>query len=106
MREKPLLVKRVKKLKEIIGTKLLRVGISNKAEHRVYIWALEECKKYGSLNTYLELLYDVRNKILMQELFDNIFAIEELKNNNSCRLGILLSSGNFERLAKCFYYGM
>lgn len=45
---------------------------------------MEECKKYGSLNTYLELLYDVRNKILMQELFDNIFAIEELKNNNSC----------------------
>lgn len=81
---KALISKESEEIKRDYWNKILRVGISNKAEHRVYIWALEECKKYGSLNTYLELLYDVRNKILMQELFDNIFAIEELKNNNSC----------------------
>lgn len=45
------------------------------------MWALDECKKYGSLHTYLELLYDIRDKISFQELYNAIFAISNLKGD-------------------------
>lgn len=36
----------------------------------MFIWAINECKKYGSFNTYLELLYDIKDKISIQELYN------------------------------------
>lgn len=59
----------------------IRLRISDKAEHKVFMWALDECKKYGSLHTYLELLYDIRDKISFQELYNAIFAISNLKGD-------------------------
>lgn len=29
------------------------------------MWALDECKKYGSLHTYLELLYDIKKNVII-----------------------------------------
>ena len=55
--------------------------ISDKAEHRVFIWALNECKKYGSFNTYLELLYDIKDKISVQELYKATLEISDIKSD-------------------------
>ena len=51
------------------------------AEHRVFIWALNECKKYGSFNTYLELLYDIKDKISVQELYKATLEISDIKSD-------------------------
>ena len=56
--ENALIVKENEDIKKMYWSRNVRLRISDKAEHRVFIWALNECKKYGSFNTYLELLYD------------------------------------------------
>jgi hypothetical protein len=68
-------------IKKMYWGRAIRLRISDKAGHKVFIWALDECKKYGNLNTYLELLYDVRDKLSKQELYDAIFEIESFQDN-------------------------
>lgn len=68
-------------IKKIYWSNNAWVKISEKADHNVIIWALDNCKKYGSFNSYLELLYNVRKKISPDELCNSIFAIYELNNS-------------------------
>lgn len=67
--ENALIVKENEDIKKMYWSRNVRLRISDKAEHRVFIWAINECKKYGSFNTYLELLYDIKDKISVQELY-------------------------------------
>ena len=59
--------------------KILRKNTHFKYFDEVMSFNMDECKKYGSLHTYLELLYDIRDKISFQELYNAIFAISNLK---------------------------
>jgi hypothetical protein len=79
--ENALISKEGEDIKKMYWCRNIRLRISDKAEHKVFIWALDECKKYGSLNTYLELLYDIRNKISNQELYNAIFAITDMEGD-------------------------
>lgn len=45
----------------------------------MFIWAINECKKYGSFNTYLELLYDIKDKISVQELYKATLEMSDIK---------------------------
>ena len=76
-----LIAKEDEEIKKMYWSRNIRLRISDKAEHKVFMWALDECKKYGSLHTYLELLYDIRDKISFQELYNAIFAISNLKGD-------------------------
>lgn len=53
--------------------------ISDHAGHQVFLWALNECEKYGTCDNYFELLYDVREKISIQELYDATVKISDMK---------------------------
>lgn len=70
-------------IKKMYWSRNFRQRISDKAEHKVFMWALDECKKYGSLNTYLELLYDVRDKMTSNEIYNAIFIISDLKGDEA-----------------------
>lgn len=56
--------------------------ISEKADVEVYLWALEECHKFGTLESYLELLYDSKEKLDKDQLYNYIFAIQDMKSDN------------------------
>lgn len=67
-------------MKCLYWSRNLRMRLSDKVQPGVIFLALEECKKYGSLNTYLELLYDLKDSMSREELFDRLFAISDLKS--------------------------
>lgn len=48
-------------------------------------WALDECSKYGDVNSYLELLYRVKKKEKMSsaELFEKLSRIEKMERGDS-----------------------
>jgi len=56
----------------------LRRAVSENAKEDTWIWALEECKKYGTLSTYLELLFDAKDKISVNQLYNNFLAIQDI----------------------------
>lgn len=77
--ENALIVKENEDIKKMYWSRNGRLRISDKAEHGVFIWAINECKKYGSFNTYLELLYDIKDKISVQELYKATLEISDIK---------------------------
>ena len=79
--ENALIVKENEDIKKMYWSRNVRLSISDKAEHRVFIWAINECKKYGSFNTYLELLYDMKDKISVQELYKATLEISDIKSD-------------------------
>ena len=58
------------------------IFISEKAPHEVWILALDECKRYGIINSYLELLYDIHTKLSLEELYDATLAIKQFNERN------------------------
>lgn len=79
--ENALIVKENEDIKKMYWSRNGRLRISDKAEHGVFIWAINECKKYGSFNTYLELLYDIKDKISVQELYKATLEISDIKSD-------------------------
>ena len=79
--ENALIVKENEDIKKMYWSRNVRLRISDKAEHKVFIWAINECKKYGSFNTYLELLYDIKDKISVQELYKATLEISDIKSD-------------------------
>lgn len=69
------------KIKQLYWKQNLIFVISNKAEKESCLWALNECIKYGTLNSYIILLHQVKEKLTKKELYDYIYAIENLKND-------------------------
>ena len=57
----------------------LRRVLSDDAEEIVCLWALNECKEYGTLDSYLQLLFDVKNRIADSNLYSFIFEIVNIK---------------------------
>ena len=70
-------------IKKMYWSRKLRLRVSDKAEHDTFLWALNECRKYGTLNTYLELMYDIKDKIFICELYEAILEIPDLRADNS-----------------------
>lgn len=56
-----------------------RSNLSDDAKQDTCIWALNECKIYGTLNSYLTLLFDVKERIPISDLYNSIFDIENIK---------------------------
>lgn len=63
------------------------------SDFRVYIigheyWALSECKKYGTLQSYLELLYEVntKNNLEVEALFKYLIGIEKMSRSQDFQM--------------------
>lgn len=56
--------------------------LSGKADENACLWALNECKKYGTANSYLALLFDVKERITVLDLYNCIFEIEHVKESS------------------------
>ena len=56
-----------------------RSSLSDDAKQDTCIWALNECKIYGTLNSYLTLLFDVKDRISISDLYNSIFDIDNIK---------------------------
>lgn len=68
-------------IKRSYWSRNLRLRVSDKADEKVCLWALSECHKYGTLESYLELLFDLKDKFSDIQLFNLIFAIEDMKSD-------------------------
>ena len=67
-------------IKGAYWSRSLRLRISKKANEKVCLWALSECQKYGTLESYLEMLFDLKDKLKDIQLYELIFAIEEMNS--------------------------
>lgn len=59
----------------------LRVSISANANEEVCIWALNECHKFGILSSYVELLFDLREKLQDIQIYQYFLMVEDMGNN-------------------------
>lgn len=57
----------------------LRIAVYENAGEDVWIWALDECKKYGILSSYLELLFEAKDKISVNTLYEKFLAIRNIE---------------------------
>lgn len=89
-------------IKKRYWSKSVRLKISDKAEHRVFVWAIRECQKYGSFHTYLEFLYEIKDKISVQELYKATLEISDIKNNVVNSMTDYYLKGIFDILQKYF----
>lgn len=67
-------------IKRAYWSRSIRLRISEKADEKVCLWALSECQKYGTLESYLEMLFDLKDKLKDIQLYEFIFAIEEMSS--------------------------
>ena len=74
-----LIAKEDEEIKTMYWSRNIGGRISDHAGHQVFLWALNECEKYGTCDNYFELLYDVREKISIQELYDATVKISDMK---------------------------
>ena len=69
-------------IKTAYWSRSLRLRISEKASEKVCLWALSECQKYGTLESYLEMLFDLKDKLQDIQLYELIFVIEDMRSGN------------------------
>ena len=69
-------------IKTAYWSRSLRLRISEKASEKVCLWALSENKKYGTLESYLEMLFDLKDKLQDIQLYELIFVIEDMRSGN------------------------
>lgn len=55
--------------------------MSGEIAHDTFIRLFGEIKKFGTLHTYLELLYDTSEKITDEELFDALLDATQIDPN-------------------------
>lgn len=79
--ENALIVGEDEDIKKMYWSRDLRLRISDKAEQSVFMWAISECRKYGTFHTYLELLYDIKDKISVQELYKATLEISDIQSD-------------------------
>ena len=53
--------------------------MANDAGENVCLWALNECKKYGTLDSYLQLLFDIKDQIKILSLYNSILCLTDFK---------------------------
>lgn len=79
--ENSLISKENEEIKKMYWNRNMRPRISGEAEYSVFIWAISECSKYGSFSSYLELIYYIKDKISIEELYKATLEISNIKSN-------------------------
>lgn len=70
----------IAKQSEVIKNKFWKKsGIYNiKLNKESYQWALSECRKYGSQNSFLELLFEAKNYLITDDLFKEFMSLNQI----------------------------
>lgn len=76
--EKSIIAYENDEIKKLYWGRNFRFPISEEANEKICLWALDECHKYGTLDSYLELLFNFKNKLKDIQLYELIFAIEDM----------------------------
>ena len=66
-------------IKKIFWSRTLRYPLSNNADETACLTAINECYRYGSIASYIELLYSLRERITIEQLFDFFIRFPEIK---------------------------
>lgn len=61
----------------------LRFIIAENADTAVCLWSLDECAKYGTMASYLELLFDLKERIDIEQLYKYIFVIQDMNSDRN-----------------------
>lgn len=65
---KALITKQDESVKKRFWSEILRISVKEDAQS--YLWALSECRKYGVIRTYLELLFDAKDLLGPATLYE------------------------------------
>lgn len=57
----------------------LRRTIADDVGESACLWALDQCKKYGTLDSYLQLLFDIKDQITDLNLYNSILYLTDFK---------------------------
>lgn len=73
----PLIEYETEEIKKIFWERSRRVNI--KQNQNSYLWATSECKKYGTINTFLELLFDARAFLNPNDVYAEFILIDQIR---------------------------
>lgn len=73
----PLIINETEKIKKIFWGRSLRFFV--KANKNSYQLALTECKKYGTINTFLELLFDAKKFLNPNEIYEKFIELDQVR---------------------------
>ena len=48
-------------------------------DKKILRWAINECQKYGTLSTYLEILFDAKELLSIDEIYEALIKIEQVR---------------------------
>ena len=69
-------------IKKLFWTRLIRIPISPKASQETLVKAIDECFAYGSLETYIELLFELREELSCDQLYEFFVRCPQMKVYN------------------------
>lgn len=68
------------KVKKLYWSNRVGAVIPEEADVKVNLWALNECSQFGSLNSFLELLFESKEKLDIDQLYDCTLMIRSMKS--------------------------
>lgn len=80
---------------------------SNQENYDMYIWSLKECKKYGTFESYINLLYDLREQLDVKDLYQGLVGINQIKKIDTissyelCEILKILQNQFIDDFEKC-----
>lgn len=55
------------------------IYIHDHDEYEIYLWAIKECQKYGTMCSYINLLYDLKNLLKNEDLYLGLIGLNQMK---------------------------
>ena len=77
LKENSLISREEKCIKKLYWSRDKR--LLNISDADTFRWAISECRKYGTINVYLEILFDAREILSVEEIYAAMLNIEELE---------------------------
>lgn len=69
-------------IKKEYWSRVLRTQFSGNANNETYIWALNECYQFGTLEPYVELIFDLRTMLQPIQVYEYMIKINEFHSNS------------------------
>ena len=100
--ESAIIVNEDEDIKKMYWSRILGLRILDKAEKSVFKWAITECRKYGTFRTFLKLLYDIKERISVQDLYKATLEISDMKSDVACSMSDYYLEEIIHNLQKAF----
>lgn len=73
----PMIANETEEIKKLFWGRNLRLFL--KANKNSYQWALSECKKYGTINTFLELLFNAKEFLNSNDIYEEFTKLDQVR---------------------------